>query len=183
MVWVLLIYTVPSEPSRKRASIWRELKKIGAVYVRDGVCALPERDRTVAALRTIAAKVEEFGGQATLVESARLSAARGEEIVARLRSDRAGEYADISRDAERLLRHLRREIAHRNFTVGELTALGEDLGKLRRWMDQVRMRDYFDGEESGRVAEMLARCEEELAPLTVMEAVMEAVPRHSEVPR
>ena len=65
--WLVLIYTVPSEPSRKRAFIWRELKKAGAVYLRDGVCALPERPETLAALSAIAARVEELGGQATLV--------------------------------------------------------------------------------------------------------------------
>ena len=44
--WLLLIYTVPAEPSRKRAAIWRELKKVGAPYLRDGVCILPERPET-----------------------------------------------------------------------------------------------------------------------------------------
>ena len=40
--WLVLIYTLPPEPTRKRAFVWRELKKIGAVYLRDGVCLLPE---------------------------------------------------------------------------------------------------------------------------------------------
>jgi len=79
--WVLLIYTVPVAPSRKRAAIWRALKQAGAVYLRDGVCALPQREDTAATLRAIAAKVEEFAGQATLVESARLAAARAEAII------------------------------------------------------------------------------------------------------
>ena len=56
--WRLLIYTVPAQPSRKRAFIWRELKKAGAVYLRDGVCALPERPETAAVLSAVAAKVE-----------------------------------------------------------------------------------------------------------------------------
>ena len=34
--WLLLIYTVPSQPSRKRAAVWRDVKKAGAVYLRDG---------------------------------------------------------------------------------------------------------------------------------------------------
>ena len=76
--WLLLIYTVPAEPSRKRAAIWRDVKKVGAVYLRDGVCALPERQETTSAMRAIAARVEEFEGQATLVEAARLDAARAD---------------------------------------------------------------------------------------------------------
>jgi len=69
-LWLVLIYTVPAEPSRKRAFIWRELKKVGAVYLRDGVCVLPEGEATAAAFRAIAAKIEEFEGEATLIERA-----------------------------------------------------------------------------------------------------------------
>ena len=72
--WRLLIYIVPSEPSRKRAYVWRELKKAGAVYLRDGVCALPERDSTAEAMGKIAAKIEEFGGEPTVIAGAELEA-------------------------------------------------------------------------------------------------------------
>src|SRR5438270_12933937 len=80
--WRLLIYTVPSEPSRKRAFIWRELKKAGAVYLRDGVAVLPEQAAAVEALQAIAAKVDEFGGEATLVPRAVLPGARAQSVIA-----------------------------------------------------------------------------------------------------
>ncbi len=172
MRWILLIYTVPSEPSRKRAFIWREIKKIGAIYLRDGVCALPEREETVATLHAIAAKVEEFDGQATLVRSAHLDDARAEAIRSQSRSDRATEYGEIAREAEWFLDHVRRETEHRDFTFAELTELEQDLHKLTRWTNQVRTRDYFGGEGAGNVAELLARCDEGLA------LFLEAVSRH-----
>jgi len=162
MTWALLIYTVPSDPSRKRAYIWREIKKVGAVYLRDGVCALPERAETATTLRRIAAKVEEFGGEATLVEAAHLDPKREEALTAASRTARTEEYRELAREAEGFLAHLRRETEHREFTFAELEELEEDLGKLTRWMDQVRARDYFGG-EAEQVAALLARCEEELA--------------------
>src|ERR1700680_4929647 len=79
--WLLLIYTVPAEPTRKRAAIWRDIKKIGAIYLRDGVCVLPERPATAVAMRAIAARVAEFAGQATLVEAARLDSVRAAWVV------------------------------------------------------------------------------------------------------
>lgn len=161
--WVLLIYTVPVAPSRKRAAIWRALKQAGAVYLRDGVCALPQREDTAATLRAIAAKVEEFAGQATLVEPARLAAARAEAIVEQARRERAAEYADLAREAEGFLEHVRREAGHRAFTFREVEELAGDLEKLRRWVGQVRARDYFGGAEAGPVDELLARCDEALA--------------------
>ena len=40
--WVLLIYRLPREPSRHRVAVWRKLKDLGALYLQDGVAALPE---------------------------------------------------------------------------------------------------------------------------------------------
>src|SRR5215210_8900163 len=40
--WFVLIYKLPAEPTRLRASVWRKLKAAGAVYLQNGVAALPE---------------------------------------------------------------------------------------------------------------------------------------------
>jgi len=161
--WLLLIYVVPSEPSRKRAYIWREIKKVGAVYLRDGVCALPERAETTAAFQRIAAKVEEFDGEATLVADAHLDEKRAAALIAASRTARTDEYRELVREAEGFLAHVRRETEHREFTFAELEELEEDLGKLTRWTDQVRARDYFKDDKAERVAMLLSQCEEALA--------------------
>lgn len=175
--WLLLIYTVPSEPSRKRAYIWREIKKVGAVYLRDGVCALPERAETTAAFQHIAAKVEEFGGEVTLVEAAHLEPKRAEALRVASRAARMSEYRELAREAEGFLVHVRRETEHREFTFAELEELEEDLSKLTRWTDQVRARDYFGGADAEEVAALLTRCEDELA------AFLETAAREDEAPR
>ncbi|MDP9373175.1 MAG: hypothetical protein M3Q65_12130 [Chloroflexota bacterium] len=160
--WTILIYTVPAAPSRKRAAIWRELKKVGVVYLRDGVCVLPARGETTAGLRAIAARVEGFDGEATLVEAARLDPRRAAAIVDQSRRDRAAEYAEIAREAEGFLEHIRREMAHREFTLAEVEELEVDREKLRRWAGQVRARDYFGGAGAARLEELLGRCDEAL---------------------
>src|SRR5689334_1214788 len=90
--WHVLIYTVPSEPSRLRATVWRELKKAGGVYLRDGVCALPARPETAQEFRAIATRVEDLGGKAILIEDARLDPAHAQEIVDQANAARAAEY-------------------------------------------------------------------------------------------
>jgi hypothetical protein len=162
IAWLLLIYTVPAEPSRKRAFIWRELKKIGAPYLRDGVCILPERSDTAELAGAIAAKVEEFGGDATLVSGARLPHARSASLVEQFRSARAEEYQEITREADQLLAHVAREMEHREFTYAELEELEADLGKLRRWADQVQARDYFGTGAPDDLRDVLDRCERAL---------------------
>ncbi len=176
-MWLLLIYTVPSEPTRKRAYIWRALKKVGAVYLRDGVCALPDRAETRAAFQQIAAKIEEFAGEATLVQAARRDSKRAEMLIAASQAARADEYRELAQEAEGFLAHVRRETDHREFTFAELEELEEDLAKLTRWTDQVRARDYFGGPDAQQVTTLLARCEEALA------VFLEAAAREDEAPR
>ncbi len=171
-MWLLLIYTVPSEPSRKRAYVWREIKKAGALYLRDGVCVLPEREETAAAFRQIAAKVVEFDGEATVVTAARLDADRAAALIAALQAARAAEYEELAGEAEGFLAHVRRETEHRAFTFAELEELEGDVAKLSRWMAQVRARDYFPSGAAERVTALLARCEEELT--TFMETAARA---------
>jgi hypothetical protein len=162
--WLLLIYTVPAKPTRKRAYIWREVKKIGAVYLRDGVCVLPERPETLTAVDTIAARVREFEGDATVVTGARFEAGRSDAVIAAFNSVRGDEYAEVTREATRLLEHVSRETSHRDFTFPELEELEEDLGKLRRWMNQVKARDYFpDTVTIESLEQLLTRCEAALA--------------------
>lgn len=157
--WLLLIYTVPAQPSRKRATVWREIKKLGAVYLRDGVCVLPEQGATLASLRGLASRIEEMDGQANVVVHAQLEADRAEALRAQFQAARADEYAEITREAELLLAHIARETEHREFTYAELEELEQDLGKLKRWTDQVHDRDYFRESSYAGVQTFLERCE------------------------
>jgi len=159
-LWLLLIYTVPAEPSRKRAAVWRELKRAGAVAVRDGVWALPERDDTRDRFRLIATKVTDLDGQATLVEGARIGAERTADIVAAAQAASAREYQELIDEAGHFLAHVQREREHRNVTFHELEELEADLGKLRHWSEQVVARDYFGADGRTEVEQLLAQCAE-----------------------
>src|SRR5438128_2554948 len=87
-------------------------------------------------------KVEEFGGDATLVSGACLTQTRAAALIDQFRAARAEEYDEIAREADRLFEHVARETEHRQFTYAELEELEADLGNLRRWTDQIVARDY-----------------------------------------
>src|SRR5256885_8811284 len=82
--WVLLVYTVPATPSRKRAAVWREVKRLGAVYLRDGVCVLPDTAAARADLEALSQQVIALDGQSTLVWQAQLAADSAETLRAEL---------------------------------------------------------------------------------------------------
>jgi len=163
MTWLLLIYTVPSDPSRLRATVWRELKKAGAVYLRDGVAVLPDRTETRSTFHAIAEKITELGGQATLVEGATLNPEREASLMAQANANRDEEYAEVLGEAKRFLEHARREREHRELTYTELEEIEADLGKLKRWVEQIRTRDYFGATTSDRLDMLLGECDAALA--------------------
>jgi hypothetical protein len=160
--WVLLIYTVPAEPTRLRASIWRELKKVGAEYLRDGVSVLPEREETVGVFTRLAAKVHEFGGHATIIRRAQLDDGWAAEVIAQMRADRESEYDQVAREARRFLEHVERERGHRELSYLEVDQLAADLVKLRRWAGQARARDHLGVADAAAVERLLARCDDAL---------------------
>src|SRR5487761_1440986 len=71
--WLLLIYRIPSEPTRLRAGGWRRLKGLGAIYVQNSAAALPSSVAAERALRPLRAEIEEMGGTAFLFESSVVS--------------------------------------------------------------------------------------------------------------
>jgi hypothetical protein len=160
--WVLLIYTVPALPTRKRAMVWRDLKRLGAVYLHDGVCALPDRPDNRQALLAVRDRVREYEGVATLVEGARLDPETVDRLLDQARSARQAEYAAVADAAEQFLAHLQRETQHREFTERELAVLEADLAKLYRWHEQIHARDYVTAEGGEQARELLTKCGEAL---------------------
>src|ERR1035438_1394694 len=65
--WLLLVYRVPSEPSRLRAAVWRRLKSLGAIYLQNSAAALPASVGAERALRKLRSQVLDMGGTVALL--------------------------------------------------------------------------------------------------------------------
>lgn len=159
--WLVLVYRVPSEPSRLRASLWRRLKALGAVYLQSAVAALPEGAEAERALRRLRRQiVDEMGGSAYLLSCVGL--AGGSEVAELFNLARDDEYEEVVDRCRDFLAEIERETAAAHFTFGELEENEEDLAKLRRWLEKVRARDVLGSGGSGGAEEALRRCEASL---------------------
>ena len=155
--WLLLVYRVPSEPSRLRAGVWRRLKGLGAIYVQSSAAALPASPAAERALRGLRSEIVDMGGTALLLGSDVLA---GEEaLVAQFNAARDDEYEEIVDRCEDFLRQVRKEYDDDHFTYAELEENDVDLAKLKGWFDKVRARDVLRSEGAGRAAEAIASCE------------------------
>ena len=61
--WVVINYTLPREPSRVRVSLWRKLKKIGAVNIQQSMWILPMTDENLSLLNGIKSEVYQNNGE------------------------------------------------------------------------------------------------------------------------
>jgi hypothetical protein len=132
--WVLLVYKLPREPSRHRVAVWRKLRDLGALYLQDGVAALPEDAVTREQLEWLQLRVRETGGEATLWEARPGTLAEEEELVRAFRASREEAYSAIIAEGERI---------RRKAEMGGGKVLLEQLGKLEREFRAERRRDYF----------------------------------------
>ena len=146
--WVLLVYRLPREPSRHRVAVWRKLKALGALYLQDGVAALPEDAVTREQLEWLQLRVREVGGEATLWIARPGTTTEEERFVEAFRSSREEAYGKIVAEAERVRRKA-------ELGGGVEEASMERLGKLEREFRTERRRDYFRSPLRREAAEAL----------------------------
>jgi DNA-binding transcriptional regulator PaaX len=144
--WVLLVYRIPREPSRHRVAVWRKLKDLGALYLQDGVAALPKDAMTHEQLEWLQLRVKEAGGEATLWEGRPNTRAEGKELAEAFRSSREEAYQNIITAAERVQRKAK---------LGGGAGLLAELSKLERKFRAERRRDYFRAPSRNAASEAL----------------------------
>ncbi|MCL4442090.1 MAG: hypothetical protein M1609_16330 [Firmicutes bacterium] len=158
--WLSLIYKIPSEPSRYRASVWRKIKASGAVYLQNSVCVLPASRKAERQLRQIRHEIESYGGEGYLIKGAFLGSEQ--QVIDMFNHARDEEYMEIADRCEDFFKEIDKEIGRKHFTYAELEENEEDLEKLKKWFEKVRERDFFGADRMAQVAEMLEKCRERL---------------------
>lgn len=181
--WLVLIYTVPSQPSRKRAYVWRELKRLGAVYLRDGVALLPNRSELETQLRTIAERIVEYEGSPHLLLSPTFASTEEGSLVQRFQDERREEYRELHRACVRFLRDVLTEVDAEDFGFPDVDNLDSELGRLRRWQEVIATRDYFGAPGADLAQAVLEKCATafEQFTQTASERVEEPIERRDDV--
>ncbi|HSR85258.1 MAG TPA: Chromate resistance protein ChrB [Streptosporangiaceae bacterium] len=158
--WLLLIYRVPSEPSRLRATVWRRIKSLGAIYVQSSAAALPASTNAERALRKLRSEILDMAGTAILLSCEVLA---GEaEIRAQFQHARDDEYEEIVDKCADFIAGIDKEYRENHFSYAELEENEVDLVKLRTWLQRVRERDVFGASGLQQAVSALAECEEKL---------------------
>jgi len=155
--WLLLTYKVPPEPTRFRTYVWRHMKTLGCLNLQQTVWLLPKTPDHEAEFQKLAAKIEEFGGEANLLTTTSPDADWEDRIIAGFNAIRNEEYREIAENEERFEDEIRRETRKQKFTFAELEDMEADREKIYRGMAKVQARDFFGApgrlEAEARLAE------------------------------
>ncbi len=143
LAWLILTYKVPSEPTRFRTYLWRQVKALGCLHLQQAAWLLPNTPVLEAELKKLVSRVEEFGGEASLLAVSSPDAEWEARVIDGFNAIRDEEYAEIAENEERFEDEVRRETRKRKFTFAELEDLEADQEKLKKWMAKVEERDFF----------------------------------------
>ncbi|MER5961379.1 Chromate resistance protein ChrB [Streptomyces sp. NPDC002057] len=162
--WLILVIKLPADPSRHRVAVWRELRKIGALSLGQGIWAVPEVPVFADGVRRALELTDGAGGQGVTLQAS----GRTDEDASRFRemftAARSADWAEFLADCNKFEDEIAKEIRIAKFTLAELEEEEQSLERLRRWHRDLTARDVFGAPEANeagiRLKECTAVCEE-----------------------
>ncbi|NYE95455.1 hypothetical protein FHU41_001705 [Psychromicrobium silvestre] len=156
--WVLILPQVPSDPSRHRVAVWRQLRKTGAVPVSPGVWVLPAAPAFQADLERAGELCRKGGGVFAVIDASPRDAPSAAVIRDAFASVRVDEWAEFVADCGKFEAEIAREIQKRKFTFAELEEEEQSLDRLRRWYRDLKKRDVLELPEAKTADTRLRAC-------------------------
>jgi len=86
MNWYTFSFSLPTKPSRVRVSVWRKLKKAGAVSFGGGQWILPQREECLAIFLELQNEIEQNQGESMLAKSSFNTVETDKRIIQQFRS-------------------------------------------------------------------------------------------------
>lgn len=157
MKWLFISYTAPSNPSRVRVFIWRELKKLGAINYQT-VWVLPYSKELLDKIQSLREIIENYGGQVLLLEGKILHRDDEDKILNAFIDARNKEYQEIIDKCEDFFKEISFEIERQNFIFAEVEENEEELDKLKTWLKKVEKRDFVNAPLKKDAVEKLKKC-------------------------
>jgi hypothetical protein len=142
--WLLLMFSLPARKAGRRVEVWRKLRRYGALTVGSGYL-LPADAANEERFQWLATQVRKYGGEATIAQASAFQDLSSAELERRFSDERAREYAEVSKELQRLAR--RKDPPRQQVT------------SLRRRVQDIATRDFFQAPARSRVEALLARLE------------------------
>ena len=145
--WLMVFYSVPSQPVSTRIKIWRKLAKVGAVPLKGAVYILPDREEHVEFLQWLVGEVKSLKGDAAFVRVNRIESVENKEVRELFNQQRGKDYRSLDRKLEDLERRV--QSVRKGTRSQSLKSVAEQTRRLKKELDDIQAIDFF-GSTAGK---------------------------------
>jgi hypothetical protein len=132
--WLLLLYGLPTRQSGARVSLWRQLKKSGALPFKTSASLLPDTPEHHERFHWLAQQVRDAGGEATLLRVSEIEGLSSAEVVRQFNAARTADYDALRPALTKLIAANRRKVRD-NFAA--------QLDRLTQQFEEINRIDFF----------------------------------------
>ncbi len=149
-LWLLLLYSLPTKRNTERVTVWRRLKRMGAVQIKTSTYLLPDEPAQYEQFQWLAQQIRDYGGDSTLVRAQEIEGLSRERLVASFNDARNKDYAELKTALLGIFKRKKK-------SDPELAAA--ELERLKRQFREIREVDFFASPRGHEVAMLLRRAE------------------------
>lgn len=168
MDWIALSYSLPSAASSPRVTLWRRLKRLGAISPTGSLFILPDRENTSEAFQWLAQEIRQAGGEALLIRTAEVEGMDDAALIELFNDGRGEAYEPIA---------ARLTLLEESLTPGKQPLENIDhlseLQQLQKQHGDVWRIDYFQSALGAEIAARLNRLSHQLLSGAQSEPVIE----------
>jgi hypothetical protein len=156
--WVVFSYSLPAQAgSTPRVTLWRRLRRYGAISPTGSVYLLPANPDCVEAFQWLAQEIRQAQGEALVMHVSQFAGLTDAQMIELFNEARQAEYEEIQTQAAVLAQQLDDEAV-------ESTAVRASLEKLQKQHADIASVDYFHCAKGAVVAAQLRSLAQRLLP-------------------
>lgn len=155
--WLILLYALRAGHSTTRVSLWRKLKRFGAIQLKTSAYLLPDEPVHNERFQWLAKQIRDDGGEATLIRAKEIEGLPHEEVVQLFNDERAKDYAQLAASLKKFIERNKKR---------RVEAAPSELEKSARRFQEIQEIDYFDCPAAHDALMALKRAQGLLVPKT-----------------
>jgi hypothetical protein len=132
--WVLLLYGLPTKKGAVRTSVWRQLRKCGALALKTSAYLLPDTPEHTERFQWLAQQVRDGGGEATLIHATDIEGLTNEELARMFNEARAKDYDELIGDLRQWQRKGKKQPP----------GFEQEVERMRARLEEIRRVDFFN---------------------------------------
>jgi hypothetical protein len=160
MDWLVFSYSLSARSgSTPRVTLWRRLRRLGAISPTGSVYILPANEESQEAFQWLAQEIQQAGGETVIMEVQRFAGIEDRGLIALFNRARREEYEEIGRQLDNLEQQLAADAQ-----PAEVNDSRGTLDKLQKQYSDISRIDYFQCPQGLLIAAQLNRIVQRLIP-------------------